>query len=143
MEKKSTLQCVFEEAVDALSSIIDRNRIFLMKRPTVTNGSKPMDKFVVVSLPINFEDYVIGDKKTLLESAGIIYLFTLGRKNGSLDLNKTGEFADDVMSLFPLKGKYIVCTKPVLQLKGEDDNGYQVVTITFDLRCRWEAFTEQ
>lgn len=114
-----------------------------MKRPTVSDGSKPMDKFVVVSLPINFEDYVIGDKKTLLESAGIIYLFTLGRKNGSLDLNKTGEFADDVMSLFPLKGKYIVCTKPVLQLKGEDDNGYQVVTITFDLRCRWEAFTEQ
>ena len=82
----STLNSVFGDLVDALSSVIDSSLIFLNDRPDVTDKDKPMKKFCVINLPISINDYVIGGEKTMLNTAGIMYLFVKSRKNNTLDL---------------------------------------------------------
>lgn len=139
----STLTCVFDDLVGALSSVIDKRFIFLNDRPDVNEGDTPMKKFCVINLPISINDYVIGGEKTMMNTAGIMYLFVKSRKNNTLDVNSTGDFVDSVEKLFPIKGKYVVGTSPVVQLKGSDGNGYQVVSISFFLRSRWKVFAPQ
>lgn len=139
----STLACVFDDLVGALSSVIEKNYIFLNDRPDVNGGDKPMKRFCVINLPVSINDYVIGGEKTMMNTAGIMYLFVKSRKNSSLDPNSTGEFIDSVEKLFPIKGTYVVATSPVVQLKGSDGYGYQVVTISFFLRSRWKVFAPQ
>ena len=143
MEEKSTLGCIFDDLVNALSGVIDRNRIFMNDRPCLTDSSKPMDKFIVVDLPSEIDDNVIGDKDTMLNTYGVFHLFTRAKKNNSLNVNATGVLVDGVKRLFPIKGEYVVCSSPVVRLKGADGNSYQVVIISFKLRSRWNAFAPQ
>lgn len=142
MAKKSTLRCIFEDLVTALSETLPENRIFLQNRPDVKEEGAPMEKFCVISLPVSINDYVVGNEKTLLNTAGVLYLFTKARSNNTLNLNAS-DLADDVEKLFPIKGTYCVASNPTLRLKGADGNGYQVATYTFDLRCRWKAFNKE
>lgn len=141
MAKKSTLRCIFGDLVEGLSSAFPKNRIFLQTRPNVKQGDTPMEKFCVISLPVSINDYVVGNEKTLLNTAGVIYLFTQARSNNTLNLNAS-DLADDVEKLFPIKGTYCVASNPSLRLNGADEYGYQVATYTFDLRCRWNAFNQ-
>ncbi len=143
MAKKSTLRCIFEDLVTALSTIIPKKYIFLQDRPNVKSGDAPMEKFCVISLPVSIDDYVVGNKKTLLKTSGVIYLFTQARNNNTLDLNATGDLADSIESLFPIKGAYCVASHPTLTLNGADEYGYQVAIYTFNLRCRWKAFNKE
>ncbi len=141
---KSVLYNIYNDLVNAVKTIVDSKYIFLKDRPNTNGNTQPMAKFVVIDLPLGIEDYVIGKKKkTMLSTSGVLYLFTQARSNGTLNINTTGDFTDDVESLFPIKGQYISATKPKVLLKGSDGDGYQVVSISFDLRCRWEAFAEQ
>lgn len=143
MAKKSTLRCIFEDLVNALSETIQSKCIFLKDRPNVKEGSTPMAKFCVIDLPVSISDYVIGGRNTLVNTTGVIYLFTQARSNNTLDLNVTGDFAESVKSLFPIKGNYVVAAKPVIRLRGADEYGYQVVSITFNLHSRWGAIENQ
>lgn len=142
MAKKSTLRCVFEDLVTDLSAVIPKNRIFLQDRPNIKQGDTPMEKFCVISLPVSINDYVIGKKKTFLNTAGVLYLFTQARSNNTLNLNAS-DFIDDVVNRFNIKGTYCVASDPSLRLTGADEYGYQVATITFNLRCRWNAFKQE
>lgn len=143
MAKKSTLRCIYEDLVTALSGIIQSKYIFLKDRPNIKEGSTPMAKFCVIDLPISISDYVVGGRNTLITTEGVIYLFTQARSNNTLDLNVTGDFADDVTDLFPIKGNYVVASKPIIRLRGADEYGYQVVAISFSLHSRWGAIEKQ
>jgi hypothetical protein len=142
MAKKSTLRCVFDDLVTDLTATLSKNRIFLQNRPNVKSEGAPMEKFCVISLPVSINDYVVGNERTLLETAGVFYLFTQARSNNTLNLDAS-DFIDDVMKRFPIKGTYCVASNPSLRLNGADEYGYQVAIITFDLRCRWKAFNEE
>lgn len=140
MAKKSVLFNLFNDLTEAIKTVIAAKYIFLKDRPKIGNSDSPMSKFVVIDLPISIEDFVIGNKKTYLTTAGVFYLFVQSRKNGTLDPNATGDFTDNVISLFPIKGEYCSAANPVVRMNGSDEQGFQVVTITFDLQCKWRAF---
>lgn len=140
MANKSVLYRIYADLVNALKGVIDAKLIFLKDRPKVSPDNKPMKKFAVVDLPARITDYVIGNRKTYLTTSGVIYLFTAATKEGTLDLNATGNFVDEVTALFPISGEVCVASNPAERMTGSDNEGFQVTTITFDLRCRWGAF---
>lgn len=139
MAGKSVLYNIIKDLVEAMTPVIGRKYIFL-DRPNTSDKDKPMSMFAVIDLPAGIEDFVIGTKKTYMTTAGIIYLFVHAKKDGTLELEDTGDITDKVINLFPIKGKYCSATKPVVRLSGNDGHGYQVVTITFDLQTKWRAF---
>ena len=140
MAKKSVLYSIYADLVNALKSVIEAKYIFLGERPKTSDTDTPMSKFAVIDLPVSISDYVIGNRKTYLTTAGVIYLFTAATKKNTLDVNVTGAFVDNVANLFPISGETCVASNPVVRMSGGDGEGYQVTTITFDLRCRWGVF---
>ena len=140
MAKKSTLYYIYNDLVEAMNPIVGDKNIFLKNRPKIADGDVPMKKFIVIDLPISIRDYVIGNRKTYLTTRGVFYLFTQARKNDTLDINAMGDLVDGVVDLFPISGDYVVATNPVVQMTGSDKAGFQVTTVTFDLRSKWGAF---
>ena len=140
MAKKSVLYNLYADLLGALKTIIESKYVFLKDRPTTKDGEAPMARFAVIDLPLSIEDFVIGNKKTLLNTAGVFYLFVQARNNGTLDVNATGDFTDEVVGLFPIKGKYCTAANPTVRMTGKDGQGFQVVTVTFDLQTKWKAF---
>lgn len=140
MAEKSTLYNIYNDLVKAVKPIVGNKYIFLKDRPKIKEGDVPMEKFIVIDLPVSIEDYVIGNKKTYLVTAGVFYLFTQSRSNDTLDVNTMGDFVDSIVGLFPIKGDYVSASSPVVRMTGSDEHGFQVTTITFDLHSRWKAF---
>lgn len=143
MAKKSVLFNLYNDLTEAMKTVVAAKYIFLKDRPKISNDDTPMAKFAVIDLPVSIDDFVIGNKKTYLTTAGVFYLFVQARKNGTLDSNATGDFTDNVVGLFPIKGQYCSAANPVVRMTGSDGQGFQVVTITFDLQCKWKAFEEE
>lgn len=140
MAKKSTLYHIYSDLVNAMKSVVETKYIFLKDRPNIKEDDVPMQKFVVIDLPTSIRDYVIGGRKTLLETSGVFYVFVQARSNKTLDVNATGEFIDSIVNLFPISGDNCVATNPSVRMTGSDGFGFQVTTITFDLRGRWGVF---
>lgn len=133
---KSTIYNIFNDLVTAVKPIVGSKYVFLKDRPKIKDGDVPMEKFIVVDLPISIDDYVIGGKKTYLTTSGVFYLFTQSRSNDTLDVNVMGDYVDAIVNLFPIKGDYMVASNPVVRMTGSDGQGFQVSTITFDLHSR-------
>lgn len=140
MAKKSVLYYIYADLLNAMKTVVESKYIFLKDRPNTKDGDTPMAKFAVIDLPVSIDDYVIGNKKTMLTTSGVFYLFVQARNNGTLDVNATGDFTDSVVNLFPIKGNYCSATNPIVRMTGNDGQGFQVVTITFDLITNWKAF---
>ena len=133
---KSTLYKFYNDLVAAIKPIVGNKYIFLKDRPKMKEGETPMEKFIVIDLPISIEDYVVGNNKTYLTTSGVFYLFTQAKSNGTLDVNAMGELTESVVGLFPISGDYVVASNPVVRMNGSDGLGFQVTTITFDLHTR-------
>lgn len=142
MAKKSVLYGIYEDLTNAMKTIVDAKYIFLKDRPKVNDTNTPMSKFAVIDLPSRISDYVAGNRKVMLTTSGVFYLFTASTKHGTLDLKETGNFVDSVINLFPINGNKCVAVNPVVQMTGSDENGFQVTTITFDLRGKWGVFEQ-
>ena len=137
---KSTLYNIYADLVNAVKPIVGVKYVFLKDRPNTKADEVPMSKFVVIDLPVTINDYVIGGNKTLLQTSGVLYAFTQSRSNNTLDVNSMGELVDALTAIFPISGRYVVASNPQVMMRGSDGQGFQVTTITFDLRSRWRAF---
>lgn len=137
---KSVLANIYTDLVTMMKNVIESKYLFLKNRPKISDGSAPMSKFAVIDLPIAIEDITKGKKKRMLTTTGVFYLFTQARSNSTLDVNATGDFTDDVIDLFPYKGNCCSVSDPVVRMEGNDENGFQVVIISFDLQTKWEVF---
>ena len=130
---KSTLYNIYNDLVKAVKPIVGNKYIFLKDRPKTKDGDTPMEKFIVVDLPVSIEDYVIGNKKRHLVTSGVFYLFTQAKKNDTLDVGATGDFVDSIVDLFPISGDYIVANNPIVRMTGSDGMGFQVTSISYNI----------
>lgn len=140
MAKKSVIASIYTDLVTAMKTVVESKYIFLKDRPKINDGDVPMAKFAVIDLPISIDDYVIGNKKTMLTTSGVFYLFVQARNNGTLDVNASGDFTDKVVSLFPIVGQCCSASDPVVRMTGNDGQGFQVITISFNLQTKWKVF---
>lgn len=140
---KSVLYNIYSDLVTAVNPVVGAKYVFLKDRPNVKDDETPMAKFVVIDIPTTIRDYVIGESKTMLQASGILHVFVSARSNNTLNLNAMGDLVDSLVELFPIKGNYAVATNPRVLMRGADGEGFQVTTITFDLRCRWGAFNSK
>jgi len=141
MAKKTTIELIFEDLVNAVTGIIEPKYIFTGGRPDVINSDSQVSKFVVITLPVSIEDIAVGNKKFMLTTTGAIDLFLKSKKDSTLNVNSTSEFVEQAAGLFPISGKVIAAANPKVRMRGTDEHGYQFVTITFDLHTKANVFS--
>lgn len=141
MATKSPITRIYTDLVKALSGVVESKYIFLGRPNTSMNSDCPMTKFAVVELPVRIRDYAIGQKKWMLVTQGVFFLFTKGKSNNTLNVNAASDFVDEVTSLFPIVGDVCSATNPVVLLDGSDEYGYQVTSISFDLITKVNVFS--
>lgn len=140
MAKKSTIELIFEDLVNAVNGIIEREYIFTGDRPDVINEESPVQRFVVITLPVSIEDIAVGNKKFMLKTIGMIDLFFKSKKDGTLNINATSEFLEGAAGLFPISGNVIAAANPKVHMRGTDEYGYQFISIIFDLHTKANVF---
>lgn len=131
---------IYTDIVTALSQVIENKYIFLGRPDTSMNGDSPMNKFAVVELPVSIRDIAHGKKKFVLNTTGVLFLFTKGKNNNTLNLGPTSDFIEDVINLFPYTGAVCSISNPDVLMRGADKYGYQVTSISFDLQTKANVF---
>ena len=134
MAKKSTIAKIFDDIINALDGIVERKFIFPGGRPDIKEADvDKMDKYIVVELPANIDDYAVGNHKFHLTTTGVLYLISKAKKNRTLNVNSLSDFTEAVTDKFPIRGEYIAAANPSVLMRGTDEFGYQIVTVTFDI----------
>lgn len=134
MAEKSTIAKMYDDLVNALDGIVERKYIFPGGRPNIKEADlETMKKYVVIELPVGIEDTVFGNSKFHLTTTGVFYLISADKKNRTFNVYALSDFTEEVTDLFPIRGEYIAATNPSVLMRGMDEFGYQIVTITFDI----------
>ena len=140
MATKTPITLIYTDIVNALSQVIESKYVFLGRPNNSMNGDSPMNKFVVVELPVPIDDIAHGKKKFVLTTTGVLFLFTKSKSNNTLNLNTASDFIANVEGVFPYTGKVCSISNPSVMMRGADEYGYQVTSITFDLQTKVNAF---
>lgn len=136
MAAKSTISRIYTDLVTAIQEVITSKAIFTGGRPDFGEDEIPPKRFIVIELPVQIEDYVVGKSKFLLNTTGVVYIFDKAKKDTTLNVNATSDFVESVTDLFPIVGQYFSAVNPKVLMRGADEYGYQVVTVTFDIHSK-------
>jgi len=139
MAKKNVIKSIYTDLVLAVAQVIDAKYIYLGGRPDAIQKDSKIGKFVAIELPVAIEDIAHGNRKFVLNTTGVIYVFVKGKKDTTLDINST-DLVDDIVDLFPFNGEVCGTANPSVIMRGSDGYGYQVTTITFDLQTKPNIF---
>ncbi len=141
MAATSTIGKIYEDLVGLASEAIETKYIFPGERPNTSKEGTPLTSFLVVNLPTPLENLMVGYKKKVLYTDGIIHVFVKGKSNNTLNVNATGNLVDKVLDAFPYVGKCCSCIRPVVRMRGADEYGYHYATISFDIETKVNAFS--
>ena len=137
MAEKSTIAKMYNDLVNALDGIVEKKYIFLGGRPDIKDADlETMKKYIVIELPVNIEDIAFGKNKFHLVTTGVMFLISEAKKNRTLNVNSLSDFTEEVTDRFPVSGEYIAATNPSVLMRGMDEYGYQIVTVTFDVHTK-------
>lgn len=132
----TTIARIYDDLTTAMSHVISEKQIFLGERPDTAKDGKQKNVFAVIELPVNISDVAIGNRRLMLYTSGIFYLFSRAKSDNTLNINALSDFTESVWNLFPISGNYIVASNPEILSRGKDGYGYQVVSISFDLHSK-------
>ena len=115
MAKKSTIAKMYDDLINAMDGIVERKLIFPGGRPDIKEADlDKMEKYIVVELPVSIEDYAVGNHKFHLTTTGVFYLISKAKKNKTFNVNALSDFTEEVTDKFPISGKYIAATNPIV-----------------------------
>lgn len=128
MGKLFNIRGVLESLYNSVSSV-SKNRF--LERPN--NTQKPMNDFVVVSIPTKITSTTYGYENYQSECVGRITLFAKDLKGGEQNIVSLQKMVDSTMALFPLHNELITAYKPNIIDLGSDGNGFHAIAIQFKL----------
>lgn len=114
-------------------------KTFVLNRPKKVD--EKMDKFIVVDLPSQLRRSTKGYDDYCYTTTGIIYAFVRAQTDGTPFIDRQTQFVRSIFELFPITDAKIECVNPVTLMRGLDETNFQVTTITFSLRTRVNAFS--
>ena len=135
---KTPISIIYNELTDYLAQFMSEDYIFWGKRPD--SVSDKMKTFVVIDLPTDIEDIVVGNSDFSLKTTGVFYCFARAKTDSTLNGNAISDLVHDVKSNFPYSAQHIKITNPVVLSRGYDGNNFFVYTVTFDLRTKVNSF---
>lgn len=136
---KAPLEIMYEELILFVATFIEIDYIFVGNRPDKVENK--MKEFVVVDIPVEVKDMVVGNTNFSLNTTGLIHVFTKAKSDATLDQVTLYRLVDKIKKGFPLSAEHITATKPRLLPDGYDENGFHIATLSFRLRSKTNAFS--
>lgn len=136
-KKKSLIFCIYDELVDAVDGIGKKT---FLDRPHTTGND--LENFIVADIPTELRGRVKGSLDFMVDCYATYSVFCKAKKDGTPNIGVQTDLVQKVIDKFPINGKYITATKPTILMQGNDGFGYQVTKISFKLRTKANANTQ-
>lgn len=120
---------------------ISEEHIHLLTRPKLFDTG--VSEFVVIGLPSRLYRDVKGNDDFLVSTNGVFTIGVRSKSNGTPNIKAQTDLVQRFMNLFPISDDYISATKPQILLKGNDEAGYQITSIMFDIRTKMNQFLKE
>lgn len=133
-KKQPLLYLIYDELVKAVEGI--GKKTFLGRPEPVGEN---IANFVVIDLPVELKGLVKGSLDTMVESYGTFSVFCKSKSDRTLNIGSQSDLTQQILDKFPINGKSIAASSPRVLMEGYDETGYQVTTITFKLRSKFNA----
>ena len=133
--KKPLIYLIYSDLVSAVSGIA--KKVFLGDRPK--SCADGLVNFIVVDIPTEIRGMVKGSFDFKAVCYGTFSVFCKAKTDATLNIGSQSELTQKVLDLFPINGKYITASRPMVLMQGEDGYGYQVTQISFSLRTKLNA----
>ena len=114
-------------------------KTYLIERPKETPSK--MSEFAVIDLPLMLRRPYAGNDDFRYSTTCVIYLFCRAKNDGTPNIDAQSSLARKVFKCFPYKDEVCECVDPNVMLRGADEYGFQITTITFTLRTRINSIT--
>lgn len=114
-------------------------RTYLMDRPKETPSK--MASFAVVDFPVAVGRPYAGNDDFRFVTTGVIYVFCRAKNDGTPNIDAQTALVRKVTDCFPYKDDVCEFVNPSVLLRGADEYGFQVTTVTFTIRTRINSIT--
>ncbi len=142
MPEQNPLQVIYNELIDFVGCYVNENsEIFIGNRPDKTTES--MQRFVVISLPTEIKNLTAGNDDFAKKTFGVFEVYYKAKTDTTLNFNAQSDLVYQIKKGFPYVTTHIEAVRPTILHDGYDKNGFHVTTITFRLRTKPNAFTNQ
>lgn len=133
---KPTMYNIFNSLVTAVKTTGLTN-IYLSNRPKV---AKEMSEFVVIDLPTELYRAVKGNDDFIVRTDGVFYIGVKAKSDNTPNISKQTELVHKFVNLFPIEDNFIVASGPSILMRGDDKAGFQITTISFNIRTKINSY---
>ena len=111
--------------------------IYLPNRPKV---AKEISEFVVIDLPTEQYRAVKGNDDFIVRTDGVFYIGVKAKSDNTPNILKQSELVQKFMDIFPIEDDFIVASGPRILIIGDDKAGFQITTISFNIRTKINSY---
>jgi len=132
--KKPLIYLIYNDLVNAVKGI--GKKTFLGRPEPI---GEDIANFIVIDLPTELRGMVKGSCDTMVDSYGTFSVFCKSKTDRTLNIVSQSELIQKVLDVFPVNGKSVTASNPRVLMQGFDETGYQVTSISFKLRTKFNA----
>lgn len=133
---KPTMYNIFNSLVSAAKTT-GIESIYLSNRPKI---AKEISEFVVIDLPTEQYRAVKGNDDFIVRTDGVFYIGVKAKSDNTPNILKQSELVQKFMDIFPIEDEFIVASGPRILIRGDDKAGFQITTISFNIRTKINSY---
>lgn len=99
-----------------------------------------MSEFVVIDLPTELYRAVKGNDDFIVRTDGVFYIGVKAKSDNTPNISKQTELVHKFVNLFPIEDNFIVASGPSILMRGDDKAGFQITTISFNIRTKINSY---
>jgi hypothetical protein len=138
MAKKALIYLIYDDLVSAVKGIASKTSL---GRPEPIGSD--VARLIVIDIPTEIRSRIKGSYDMSVDCYATFDIFCKSKSDRTLNIGSQSNLTQKVLDVFPINGKAVIASNPTVLLKGFDDTGYQVTSISFKLRTKLNARENQ
>lgn len=138
MAKKALIHLIYNDLVSAVKGIASKTSL---GRPEPIGSN--VASLIVIDIPTEIRSRIKGSYDMSVDCYATFDIFCKSKSDRTLNIGSQSDLTQKVLDVFPINGKAVIASNPTVLLKGFDETGYQVTSISFKLRTKLNARENQ
>lgn len=138
MAKKALIYLIYNDLVSAVKGIASKTSL---GRPEPIGSD--VASLIVIDIPTEIRSRIKGSYDMSVDCYATFDIFCKSKSDRTLNIGSQSDLTQKVLDVFPINGKAVIASNPTVLLKGFDETGYQVTSISFKLRTKLNARENQ
>ena len=138
MAEKALIYLIYNDLVSAVKGIASKTSL---GRPEPIGSD--VASLIVIDIPTEIRSRIKGSYDMSVDCYATFDVFCKSKSDRTLNIGSQSNLTQKVLDVFPINGKTVIASNPTVLLKGFDETGYQVTSISFKLRTKLNARENQ